>query len=142
MKLVIDTNIILSGLIKDSITRKILLSSEFEFFILDFYLTELNKYKSAILEKIENDEENLNKLIGLLQERIIIVPEKEYSKKIKKANQIIGEIDSKDIPFVALALSLKVDGIWSYDKHFQRQKEIRIYSTSELIEHLKEVMEK
>lgn len=34
MKLVIDTNIIFSGLIKDSISRKILLSSEFDFFIL------------------------------------------------------------------------------------------------------------
>ena len=49
MKLIIDTNIIFSGLIKQSITREILLSPYFEFYIPDFYNIELNKYKSYII---------------------------------------------------------------------------------------------
>jgi len=41
MKLIIDTNIIFSGLIKKSITREILLSPNFEFYTPDFYNIEL-----------------------------------------------------------------------------------------------------
>jgi len=45
MKFIIDTNIVFSGLIKNSITRKILLNPNFEFYIPDFYNIEFNKYK-------------------------------------------------------------------------------------------------
>ena len=76
---------------------------------------------------------------SLLHERIFNVPEQEYSKNIKKAEEIIGSIDSKDIPFLAVALSLNVNGIWSNDKHFQRQKKIPIYYTTKLREYLKEI---
>ncbi|HEY0089503.1 MAG TPA: PIN domain-containing protein [Candidatus Lokiarchaeia archaeon] len=120
-------------------TRKILLKPEFDFFIPDYYLAELNKSKSDLLEKVETEEVDLNKLIFLLHERIFNVPEQEYSKNIKKAEEIIGSIDSKDIPFLAVALSLNVNGIWSNDKHFQRQKKIPIYYTTKLREYLKEI---
>jgi predicted nucleic acid-binding protein len=142
MRFVIDTNIIFSGLIRDSITRKILLSSEFEFFIPDFYLVELKKYKAELLEKMNTDEQNLNKLIALLLERVTIVPENEYFEKMEKAEKIIGKIDSKDVPFVALALTLNIDGIWSNDTHFSKQKEIHHYSTQRLINILNELIKK
>ncbi|MHA1489373.1 MAG: PIN domain-containing protein [Promethearchaeota archaeon] len=44
MKLIIDANIIISGLIKDSTNRKIILSPKFEYFSPEFLLKELNKY--------------------------------------------------------------------------------------------------
>lgn len=50
---------------------------------------------------------------------------------------IIGEIHKEDIPFIAVALSIKNDGIWSNDKHFKEQSEIKIYTTNDLILKLK-----
>jgi len=41
MKLIIDTNIHFSGIIKDSVTRKILMHPDFEFYTPDFFLLEL-----------------------------------------------------------------------------------------------------
>ena len=51
--------------------------------------------------------------------------------------KIIGLIDEKDVPFIATALSIKNDGIWTNDKHFEKQDEIRIFSTLDMIELLK-----
>lgn len=133
MKLIIDTNIIFSGLIKKSITREILLSPNFEFYTPNFYNIELNKYKSYILTKFNGTEEELDELIKILHEKIIIAVENEYSDEMEKAESIIGKIDPKDIPFIALALSIENDGIWTRDDHFTKQSEIKIYSTSDLI---------
>lgn len=133
MKLIIDTNIIFSGLIKQSITREILLSPYFEFYIPDFYNIELNKYKSYIIAKFNGNEGDLDDLITILHEKLFIVPENEYSDKIEKAKEIIGKIDPKDVPFIALALSIGNDGIWTRDDHFNKQNKIKIYSTSDLL---------
>jgi len=133
MKLIIDTNIIFSGLIKKSITRAILFSPYFEFYTPDFYNIELNKYKSYLLTKFEGTEGELNELIKILHEKIIIVVEDEYFDKMEKAEAIIGKIDPKDIPFIALALSIENDGIWTRDKHFAEQISIKTYTTSDLI---------
>jgi predicted nucleic acid-binding protein len=48
MKLVIDTNIIISGLLKQSITRKILLSEFFEFYLPEIVMKEVKKYRPYI----------------------------------------------------------------------------------------------
>jgi len=73
MKLIIDSNIIFSGLMKKSITREILLSPNFTFYIPDFYNIELEKYKSTILEKFDGTEKDLDELIKIIHEKIIII---------------------------------------------------------------------
>jgi predicted nucleic acid-binding protein len=133
MKLIIDTNIIFSGLIKQSTTREILLNPDFEFYIPDYYNIEFKKYKSYILEKFNGTDAELDDLIKIIHEKIIIVVEDEYSNKMKDAEAIIGKIDPKDIPFIALALSIENDGIWTRDKDFTKQDVIKIYSTRDLI---------
>jgi predicted nucleic acid-binding protein len=56
---------------------------------------------------------------------------------MEKAHKIIGSIDSFDVPFVALALSIDNDGIWSNDKHFKNLKGIKIWKTSDIFNYLK-----
>ena len=48
MRLVIDTNIIFSALIKDSITRRILLISKYDFFIPEYVFIEIQKHVKDI----------------------------------------------------------------------------------------------
>ena len=69
MKIVIDTNVLMAGILKDSIVRKILLSDNFYFFI----------------------------------------PE---------------------------------HGIWSFDTHFQKQKEIFVITTKDIINNYRKIIEK
>ena len=48
----------------------------------------------------------------------------------------MASIDIEDVPFIALALSIGNDGIWSDDNHFQKQKKIKIWKTEEVIKML------
>ena len=58
-----------------------------------------------------------------------MVPIDEYEKKMNEGMKIIGNIDEKDAQFIALALSIENDGIWSNDKHFEKQKKIKVFKT-------------
>ena len=53
--------------------------------------------------------------------------------------EIMGEKDSQ---FIALALSIKNDGIWSNDKHFKKQKKIQVYKTVDIIKYIENPDEK
>ena len=44
MKLIIDTNILISSLLKNSTTRELLLNESFEFYLPEMVMIELKKY--------------------------------------------------------------------------------------------------
>ena len=136
MKLVIDTNIIISALLKDSVSRNLIFTSRINFYTPDISLKEVLKYKGYIKKKGGLDEKELDELFSLILKYIITIPLSLYSKNIKNAENIIGGIDEKDIPYIALALSLNT-GIWSDDKHFKKQNKIKVYTTSELLSFIK-----
>ncbi|MHA1256698.1 MAG: PIN domain-containing protein [Promethearchaeota archaeon] len=129
MKLIIDTNILISSLLKDSTTREILLNESLNFYLPEIVLSEVNKYLPYIIQKSELSEEEIKKLLNTILENLILVPIDEYEKKMNEGMKIIGNIDEKDAQFIALALSIENDGIWSNDKHFEKQKKIKVFKT-------------
>lgn len=136
MRLVIDTNIVISALIKDSWVRKIIVESGIELFTPDFTFEEIDKHLHYICKKSSLSREENLKVLGILSDYIRIVDFEFYAHKIKDAKKIIGKIDENDIPFLALAMSFKNDGIWTNDKHFLRQKEVKIWRTKDVLEKL------
>jgi predicted nucleic acid-binding protein len=78
-------------------------------------------------------------LLNLLLENISIIPAQTIKSHLEEAERIIGGIDPKDIPFVALSLAIEKDGIWSCDKHFKTIKKIRVWKTSDLTKHFKKL---
>ncbi len=59
-----------------------------------------------------------------------------YRPRMNVAFEIMKEIDEKDAPFLALALQLGLP-IGSNDKHFQRQKEVRVYAPRDILRLIK-----
>jgi len=133
MKLIIDTNVIISSLLKDSTTREILLNESFDFYLPEIVMSEVKKYLPYIIQKSGLTEEEIKKLLNTLLENLNLVPIDEYVEKMDEAMEIIGKIDEKDTQFIALALSIKNDGIWSNDKHFNKQKKIHVYKTIDVL---------
>lgn len=133
MKLVVDTNTIISALVKDSMSREIFNNLNYQFLAPDFSLQEIKKYKSLICKKADIDELTFEILLGILFNRIDIVPLTEYQDSINEAESLIGKSDKKDVPFLALAIAKKSDGIWSDDKHFEKQNKIKIFKTKDLL---------
>ena len=133
MILIVDTNRIIAGLMKDSITREILLNTNFEFYIPEYLLLEIEKHKELILKKSGLSESRFQLIFDLLKENINVVSMSKIIDYIDEAEEIIGDIDPNDIPFIALALAIQNEGIWTEDKDFRKQSKIKIWSTAELI---------
>ncbi len=130
MKLVIDTNCIISALIKNGISRRIIFSAAIQFITPDYTLSEISKYKKLICNKAKIRSNEFDILFNLIFEKVSIIPKEEYKKFYESAEQLIDNID--DVPFIALCLASNADGIWSDDAHFKTRKEITIYRTREL----------
>ena len=133
MKLVIDTNILIAGLLRESTVRKILSSEEIQFFIPEDALGEIEKYKNELIKKSGMSNEAISEVMNLLLENIEIVPKEQIKNKLKEAENIMRDIDIKDSPFIATVLSIKSDGLWSFDNDFKKQNKIKVYSIKELL---------
>ena len=130
MKLVMDTSSIISALIKDGISRRIIFSPAIQFITPDYTLNEISKYKELICKKSKIKSNEFDIIFNLIFEKITITPKEEYEEFIKSSKTLIDDMD--DVPFIALSLASKADGIWSDDTHFKTRKEITIYRTREL----------
>ena len=133
MKIILDVNVILSALIRDSTTRKIILNSEFDFYFPEPSLHKIRKYKSYILEKSGLIEEEYNKIMATLFKYIKLVPTKEIDKNWDEAKKIMEHIDKEDVVFIATSLSLPDSVIWSDDRHFEKQDKVKVFKTKDMI---------
>ena len=134
MIFIVDTNRIIAGLIRNSTSREILLNPNFEFYTPDFLLSEIKNHKDLIMKKGDLSESKFDTIYELLIDRINVLPKSDIMDHIEEARQIIGDIDRDDVTFIALALAIPNNGIWTEDKHFKKQNKIKIWSTKEILD--------
>jgi predicted nucleic acid-binding protein len=132
MKIVIDTNILMSALIKSSVTRRIILDSYFDFYYPEISMNELRKHENLILAKSKLRKKEYDELLENLLERVILIPTKFFSESLEEANNEMKLIDPDDVVFLACAISLNAD-IWSNDGDFQKQKKVKVFTTEEFM---------
>jgi len=128
MDLIIDANILFAALIKKGLTSEILFKNKL--YAPEFIFIEFEKYKKELLAKTERTEQEFNELFELFQRNIVLIPAEEMMQFIEKAELISP--DKNDSMYFALAMKLNC-AIWSNDKELKKQKEIKIYSTEDLI---------
>ena len=133
MKIVVDANIIFAALIKDSTTRALIMFLEADFYFPEDMLAEIQKYKELIKKKAGFSEEEFNTNIQKIFEYVELVPPKEIVDHIKKAQEIMADIDPKDAVVLAVAMLHKGSIIWSTDPHLKMQKIIPAVTTKELL---------
>ena len=133
MKVVIDTNVFMAALISDSVVRRLLISRKITFYLPEFALEEIEKYREELKFKAGYSEDNFQKLKTLLLESLAIVPEQLTKKHMREAIKVMESIDEKDAPFIACAIAIKADGILSFDKDFTKQKRIKLLEIKELL---------
>ena len=135
MNLVIDTNVLIAGLLRNSITRRFLISKNINFYIPEYAIQEIEKYKQYIIDKSGLSENEFDELFKLIIENLNIVPFEEMKSYTDQAKEIMKNIDIKDFPFIACALYLK-SGIFSYDEDFKKQNVVRLYNIDELNQYI------
>ena len=133
MKFVIDTNIIFSALLRNSITRKIILSDVIETYVPEYLYEEIARHDALILEKSKLSTTAYTALLLVFQKHTKIAKHEVYERKMPLAEQTMKEIDVTDSPFLALALALE-SPIWTNDAHLKHQNLVDVCTTNELLE--------
>ena len=129
MELVIDANILFAALIKKNGTSELLFKHKL--YAPEFIFEEFRKYKDELKGKTHRSEEDFNELFDIFERTVILIPKEEINPFLDKAEKISP--DQKDTVYLALAMKLNC-AIWSNDKPLkEKQKEIKIFSTTELI---------
>lgn len=136
MKIVIDTNVLIAGFLKDSIVREVLTSQNIKFFMPKLAIREIKKYEDELCRKAGYTKEEFERLFYLLLENIKLVPKIYIRSYMKKAEKIMKKIDIKDSSFIATCLAINAEGILSFDNHFKQQNEVKVFDMKELIEFL------
>ena len=117
MKVVIDTNIIFSALLRGGQRyRDILFFENAEFYSCKYTIVEIFKHKEKIVKCSKQAEEVVLEILYRILKNIHIVNEELISKeRLMEAYDLCQDIDEKDSVFVALTLEL--DGVlWTGDK--------------------------
>lgn len=137
MRLVVNTNRIIAALIKNSYSRKIIMSRKFELITIGFGIAEIKRHKSEILKKATITEAEFEALLSTFLRKIYVVSDTLIRNKEDQARKIMDSIDPDDSPFIALALLIETDGIWSDDRHFTKQKVVKVWKTEDLLKYVK-----
>ena len=134
MILIVDTNIIFAGLLRDSTTRSMLIDPPFTLYAPETAINEIRKYEEQITERAGFTKGDFETLFNLITDGITIIEKEKYEQCIKEAEHRIG--DPGDVPFLALALSMPNDGIWTENiKHYKNAK-VKIWTTKEIMQHV------
>ncbi len=138
MDIVVDTNIIISALLKDSKIREIIVSSKDKLLVPEITFQEIEDHRNELIEKSGLSDKDFSILILKLKEYLTIVPNAKLVVYWKEAESIIGNIDKDDILIISASLSNNCCPIWSNDKHFLKQIKIKIYTNEEMIKRISE----
>ena len=94
---------------------------------------EIEEHEDEILQKAGLSKAQFDTILTILFAKIVVVSEMVISNKMKQARKIMDRIDPNDTPFIALALATQSDGIWTEDKHFEKQNEIKLWKTKDIL---------
>jgi predicted nucleic acid-binding protein len=132
MKIVVDANVVFAALTKNSITRELLLYLFIKYYSPDFLLSELQKHKKELMAKSHLSDAAYGETIRLLLSNVKVVSRFAYGSEIKRALKVIGYLDKDDVAYLALSAAIEADGIWTYDKHFEKQREVKALKTKDI----------
>jgi predicted nucleic acid-binding protein len=137
MNIVLDSNILFSALLKDSTTRKIILTYDGFFLFPSFIFVEMEKHKDELLTKSGMNRKDFDELLHMILKKVLVVPASVMKPYREEALSIVRDIDINDALFIACALVHSDSILWSDDKKLKNQSRVRILNTKEIIEYLK-----
>lgn len=129
MELVVDTNIVFSAMVKDSLTRFLLCDMRLVLYAPETLISELYEHEKEIREKSEISEKRWMELMSILLSKIRLVSKEEIAPFVKEALEFSP--DQEDAPFFALCLAKNIP-LWSNDKALKQQSAVKVFSTDEL----------
>jgi predicted nucleic acid-binding protein len=134
MIVVVDANIIIMALMGSRATLVILTSQNHSFYTPSLVIKEIRKYKHLICAKAGHTFEEFEINLEALLQFLIVLEYIEYEEYTNKAEVAMGQRDIKDSDYLACALAVNADFIWTNDKDFATQNLVPHKTTKQLID--------
>ncbi len=135
MDLVVDATIVFTGIMGTGVTKEIIFSRSVNLHGPKALFDEVEEHTARIKVLSGLSSSDFGELLGKLRSAIKLFPRSEYEPFINEANKLISDPD--DTEYLALSLSIGKCPIWSNDPHFKKQSSVGVFTTNELVEHLK-----
>ncbi|MCZ7403208.1 MAG: PIN domain-containing protein [Candidatus Methanoperedens sp.] len=133
--IIIDTNVLLSFLLTNGITRRIIAENPGVFITPEYCFEELWEHRDRWNKKDFSDSELQDVINDVKRLFVLAVSTDVYYPYISDGKKLTD--DKEDAPIIALALSVDNEGIWTYNtKHFKQEvfgQRIRVLSTKDVI---------
>lgn len=136
MRLVVDSNVLIAALLRNSAARRVLAWPLHRFYSPEHALAEVERHMEEFAARMEVTVEEAHALLLLVAGSVETVPEEVIRPCLAEARAIMDPLDPDDAVFLATALAIPCDGIWSHDRAFRRQGRVRTFATHELLKDL------
>lgn len=130
--MVVDATVLFAAIISEGRTSELFFDDRLRLVATSYLIDEFQKNTGVIAGLCACSESAVIESFDILKERLEILPIIEFPGIIWSRAQKLAP-HSKDVPYFALALHLG-SGIWSRDKGFRKQSEVKVYTTPELID--------
>lgn len=120
-RFVVDANRIVSALLRDGATRKAIQLTDAELYAPEYLVEEVDRLLPVLSQRTGVALVTMQRLVAVLSLRIHWVAFEDYRPFMERANKAMGAIDIKDVPYLACALAVQADAIWSFDIDFDAQ---------------------
>lgn len=133
MKLVIDANIVLAGLLRNSVTRALIIDPQLELHAPDQLVPETERRlttASRFRQRLNLSNDEIRTILSFLFAPITMHPKQQHTRALKQALALAPH--AEDAPYLALALTLDIP-IWSNDRGLQSQNAIEIFTTADVL---------
>jgi predicted nucleic acid-binding protein len=120
-RLVVDANRVFSALLTNGETRRAMMTTGAALLAPRFLRLEIEKHKTEIACRARGGAEDVERALAILYRRIAWVADEELATHLAKAHTVLAAVDAKDVPYLACALAVEADAIWSHDLDFDKQ---------------------
>src|SRR3990170_5480099 len=101
---------------RDSTTRRLILMGSHELHAPRYLMEEVEAHWRELSERAGLPEGALRGSLRTLRTYVVEHGPEDYAGKLDKARELLRAVDPLDVPYVALALAIGADGLWSQDR--------------------------
>ncbi len=130
---IIDANVVISALLGSKAALSTIPSSTHSLYAPDRMIEEIRKHEHDICEKTKSTKQKFEHDVTDVLEFVTLVSHANYTKWMPKANTAIEWRDPSDAHYIACALAINADFIWTNDKDFTSQNLVPVKTTKRVI---------
>lgn len=133
MILLVDANVVVSALLGSRRVAQVLARSDVVLYAPQVLWEEVAKHRAVICSRAQITVAEFDVALRKLSSVIAGVGVSSYGSMLARARSALGKA-MVDEHYLACALAVGADAVWTNDKDFRSQQLVRVVSTQELVD--------